>query len=343
MAALSLGNNLTLSELVRREDPDGRLADIVDVLSETNEIIRYGTWIECNNGSYHEDTIVASQPTGNERAYDQGVSKEAGVTQKVTEPTCMLDGLSEVDYAKMQHAAGGPLAARNQEDGFFLAGMSKTYVSRIFDGNRALNPLRINGINNRSDYNTLSSDYTYDNADGNASATANKTSIYIIQFGDKMVNLIHPRNDPGANNQFGIAMDDYGKQIIVDSNDSTKKYPAYQTWFEIHFGIFIHDLRCIKRIVNISTSNIDGNDDFGFHEKYLIRAITDLEYGGKNAVMFCNRTIMAQIWERANDKGNASYTQDMEGEGPFARRVARFNGVPFARVDQITNTQPTVT
>ena len=221
--------------------------------------------------------------------------------------------------------------------------MFKTHVSRIFNSNRATSPLQINGINNRSDYNALSSDYVYDNAGGNASATANKTSIYLIQFGEGMVTFLFPRNDSIGNTMgMPISLQDFGEDIIADSVVSTKKYPAWRTWFEIHFGLGIHDPRTIKRIVNISTSNIDGVDDFSFDEDLLIDATNDFEHGGRGAVIVCNRTIKAQMQKRANEKGNAQYTQDMEGDGVFARKVLRFWGIPIAEVAQITNTQATV-
>lgn len=345
MTTLALGTSQTLAEITRRETPDGKQADLVDVLNETNRITPDATWLECNNGSYYEDTQVAFEPTGTTRAYDQGVTPEAAGTQKVTEPTEMLDGLSTIDVAKARHTAGGSAAYRMQEDGIYLRGMTKTFVSRLFDSNRGTDPLQINGINERTDYNTLSSDYVYDNAQGNASGTANKTSIYIIQWGPKMVNLIYPRGDvPGSavDGQSPVRMDDYGRQITVDPNASTKALPMYNTWFEIHFGLFIHDPRMIKRIVNISTSNIDGVDDFSINEDLLIEASTDLENGGMGAIAYTNRTVFAQLWKRANEKGNAHFVET-RGEGPFAHPVVVWNGMPIHRVDQITNTQSTVT
>jgi len=76
MAALDLGASLTLAEMIRRETPDGKLADFVDVLSQENRILEDITWIQCNNGTYHEDTLVAFEPGGSERAYNEGVTKE---------------------------------------------------------------------------------------------------------------------------------------------------------------------------------------------------------------------------------------------------------------------------
>jgi hypothetical protein len=337
-----MGTSMSLQELRRRETPDGKLAELIDVISEENRVLEYMTWIEANNGFYHEDTRVATEPTGNNRALDEGVVKEAGVTEPITERTMELASISEVDDKKYR-ASPNPDGFRLQEDGLFLKGMTKTLVGDFFDGNRGTDPREIDGINNRSDYNTLSSDYTYDNADGNASSTANKTSVYFFQFGHKKLNMIYPRNNPMGGGTLPIKMEDFGKSIINQSGTSeTKKYPAWQTWFSADFGIFIHDPRCIKRIVNISTSNIDGVDDFAWHEDSMIDASGDLEYNGEGTVICVNRTLLAQARKRANEKGNAFYTQTVV-EGPFARPVLFWDGIPIVRVDQITNTQATIT
>lgn len=351
MATLSLGTDLTVAELINRKDPDGKMAQLVDAISEENRILEDITWIECNNGTYHEDTRTVSEPAGSERAYDEGVTKEAGRTEKVTEPTCMLAGISEVDCAKLDHHSGddGAGALRMQEDGFFLKGMTKTLVSRLFDGDRSSDARRINGINTRSDYNTLQTTETrvFDNASGNCADASTFSSIYFIQWGNKKVNCIYPKNHPNGGGELPIKMEDFGKQIITQSEDTgnTKKYPAWQTWFSCDFGLFIHDIRCIKRICNIatSTSDIDGINYFGFDEEKMIDAYNQLEYGGVGTVIYCNRTLLAQMQKRANEKGNAYFTMDTEGEGPFAKPVTRFMGIPIKRVDQITNTQADIT
>lgn len=341
MATRDLSSHMTLAEMLRRESPNGLPADIVDVISQENYIVQDATVLECNNGSYHEDTRTVSKPSGAERIYGQGVAPEAGITEVITEPTCLVSGLSQIDVSQANGAAGGAANFRRTEEGLFVSGlMDNTFIPRLFRGDRSTNSRQIDGINLRSDYNALSSDHVYDNADGNASATANKTSIYIIQWGQKMVNLITKKgNSLTPTNPF--YRKDYGDRLVQDPNDSTKKLPMYETWFEASFGIFVHDPRCIKRICNISTTNIDGVDDFSFDENLLIDATNALKYGKRNAVIYCNQTILSQIQKRGNEKGNAFYTE-MEGEGPFARPVTRFNGIPIREVEGILNTQATV-
>ena len=122
--------------------------------------------------------------------------------------------------------------------------------------------------------------------------------------------MFYPRGDPNSGGNMPVKMQDFGLSVIDQAGTSqTKKYPAWQTWFDLSFGLFIHDPRCIKRICNISTSNIDGVDDVAWYEDPMIDAYNDLEYNGTNCVILCNRTVLAQAMKRANEKGNAFYTQ----------------------------------
>jgi hypothetical protein len=335
---------MTLSEMVRREAPNGQMAQLVDVINEENPILMDAKVTECNEGTSHKATRIVSRPSGSERGYNMGIDAEAGVTETVTEPTCMLDGMSQIDDALLRHSPD-KLAARLAEDKMFLSGIQQTMAYRLFNaisggtevGNRAAYSLRINGFPFRSDYNVLSSAHVVDNAGGNASATANKTSIWLIQWGFHKVNLTFPRNDALEGGEYGVKMTDYGRVIVTDG--ASKKYPAWQTWFECHFGLFVWDPRCIKRIVNISCSSIDGVDDVAFDETKLIEAYMKMKYGRQGVVIYANETVLTQIWKRVNEKSNVMFSQDKD---PFGRKVAFFQNAPIRQVDAIGVTEATV-
>jgi hypothetical protein len=341
MPAIAYGEKLTLPEVMRRTNPDGTMADLVDTIKQENRILEDLVFLPCNNKKYHQGSLVASRPAGTERGLSEGVTEEATVTETQTEPTCMLSGLSRVDYK----IVGGNMEVLAQEHASYVTGMLETLVSRFFDGNRSTDIRRINGIHNRTNYNTLTntSRTVFDNAGGSASVTDNKTSMYFIQHGPRKVYLIYPDEDDIGDGNGPIKSHDFGLSLIDQAGTSgARHYPAWQMWFNIDFGLFIADYRCIKRVVNISTSNIDGVDDFSIDENVLIDAHSQLEYGGAGTVIYCNRTVLAQVQKRANEKGNAFYTQ-VEGEGPFARPVNYWNGIPIKRCDAITDAQADVT
>jgi len=332
--AIDLASDLTLLELANREDPKGGLADLVDVISKNSSIVKSATWIECNRGTYHEDTQIVFRPSGSLRGYDMGVTKEASGTQKVLEPTCMLDGLSEIDAAKLRHTPD-QLAARLQEDNMFMAGMSEGVSELVIEGDRSDDPLSINGIINRSDYSALGEPNVYDNAGGDASATENKTFILIIQWGAKKVNMTYPRNDPNAPNENGIHTDDYGRYLTTDG--ASKKYPVWGTWFEAHFGLFISDPRAVKIIVNISTTNIDGIDDFSFNEDAVIDAVGDLRYSHERTFMYCCPTVSSQMRKRVKDKMNVN----LNVYEPWGKPVLQWDDIPILSEEMIGTTYAT--
>lgn len=326
---------LTLAELIKRENPDGSMAELTDIISKTTPIATDAVYQQCNNGTYHEDTRIVAKPTGTERAYGMGVAPHAGATEKVTENTCMLADMCIVDADLVKNEGVGKLA---QEEGLFLSGMLETHAGRLFDGNRSVYPLQINGINNRADYNVLSSAYVYDNAGGNCADAQTHTSIYIIQWGPKKIVCLTPRNQGGKT----VERTPYPITLITDPNDATKKFPAYQTWFSVNFGLFIYDPRCIKRICNISTvAAPNGTTQVPFDENILSDAVSDLEYQGAGAVIYCNRSILKQMVRRASERGNSQFQMEKGTSTAFptAGPIVTFMGIPIRREDSITNIQ----
>ena len=336
MAEIDLTSFISLIDLAHREHKD-KLLPLINLLGQRLDIIADASWQECNDGTSHKGNLASTEPTGTYRAYDEGIGAEAGTSTPYEEPTAMLDGIQKVDVKKIQHRAN-PLAVLAQYVGQYLAGMSKTFVNAIFEGDRLTDGKRINGINSRANYNTLSSEFVYDNSGGNASVTANKTSMYLIGWGnDLKVSMIYPNNDaPGAFNLenpsvsgLGIRIKDLGEILTQDSN--SLDFLAFVTYLEAHFGLAIHDERYVRRVANISTTNIDGVDDFSFDENYMIDAMNDIP-DLENAFWYVPRIIRGQIRKRVNEKGNVFHRM----EDPFGKNVEAIDGVPIRMVEQIS-------
>ena len=343
MTTYSLTGITTLMELSTREH-NGMLMPIVNVLSQENEMLLDAQWAECNNRTSYKGIRAATEPTGTLRQYNEGIDPETGTTTPFTEDTCMLDGLSKVDSALLRHSSNA-LQDRLDRDRMFIRGMQKTMQSNLIYSTKVADNDDIDGfLSAARDYAALSSDYVYDNAGGDASATANKMSILIVGWGVGKTRLIYPRNDaPGGQSVenpdvegLGIKIKDFGEDLILDTN--SKEYPGYRTWLEMHFGLMIEDPRYIRRICNISATNIDGDDDFGFNEDYLIDAVNDMpDLAG--AAIYIPRLLRAQIWKRVKDKGNVNFTMDKD---PFGRPMSKFLEIPIRLVDKMVATEATV-
>lgn len=343
MSEINLTEFVTIMELAMQEH-NKQLLPYINVLGKRMDMFADASWQECNDGSNHKGVRASTEPTGSLRAYDEGISTEAATSTPYSEPTEMLDGLNKIDAAKLRHRTD-PVGQRARQDAAYMAGMLKTFMTHVFYGDRSVDGKRINGITVRSDYNTLSSEFVYDNADGNASVTANKTSIFLIGWGTEKFSFTFPQNDaPGAFNLenpsvsgLGIRLKPMKADITQDSDDSTKEYLAFRTWLEAHFGIVIHDPRYLRRIGNISTTNIDGVDDFSFDEEVMIDAVTDIP-DRDNAVFYTSRIVFGQMWKRTAEKGNVFHL----ATDPFGKEQLMFATIPIHMNEQIVTTEATL-
>ena len=352
MTTYSLSSYVTALELAKHEG-NTELLPLINALSQRVDWFKVCNWLECNDGTGHEGTREFSQPTGSWRAYNEGIAAEAPTSENFREPTGMLDGYFKADAALLRHRKN-PGAIRARMLGQYMAGMLKTFMTTIIYGRRAVDGKRPQGLTYRSDYNALSSAYVHDNAGGAASATANKTSLWIIGFGDDKTSLIYPQNDaPGSLvgvpdpdvQGMGIRIKALPDDMVRDAG-GTNEFLAVRNYLECHFGLCIADARYVQRVCNISTSNIDGVDDFSFDENVLIdalEAMPDLD----NAAIFVNHTLRAQIRKRCNEKNNVFHTADF----PFGKNIPAVDNVPILVIGSndsgvsggIVNTEATVT
>lgn len=348
-------NKLTASELIRREMPDGSLADRIDLLATSQELLNYLTWIPCNNGNSHEDKQVVARPTPAERAYNQGFPIGASRTQTVTEPTCMLGLFTEVDAIQLaQQSPGGNAAGvLAQEEQTTLGSIVSTLFNRLFNGDRGTYPLEINGLVKRSYWKTLAQTYTvgngtrkyiYDNAAGNCAAGSVHSSIWIIRPGPRSFSLIYPQfgRQSGSAGNAPVKRTTYPEHLINDPNDSSKRIPVIDVLQEMDFGLFIHDPREIKRICNIYMSTSpDGSTKVEFNEEVLMEATNEMSER-TGAFIAVSRAMRFAMRKRANRSGSLWVAQ-IEGEGPWAKEVLRFDGMPIIPVDELSNTEAYVT
>ena len=98
MATLSV-NNPTLADVAKRLDPNGQIADIVEILNETNPILEDMTFMEGNLPTGHRTSIRTGLPTPTWRKLYGGVQPTKSTTVQVTDNTGMLEAYAEVDKA----------------------------------------------------------------------------------------------------------------------------------------------------------------------------------------------------------------------------------------------------
>ena len=355
MSTYALASYATMLEQLKHDDKNSVLLPLINSLSERIDLIRVAHVEECNDGTGHQGVREFSQPTGTWRAYNQGIASEFSTSEPYREPTAMLDSKWHADKAMLLHA-GNPGERRMRMIGQSMAGMMKNFSSTILYGDRSTDGKRPQGIMTRAAWNTLSSARVFDNAAGNASGTANKTSMLLIGFGADKTSLIYPANDAPAmiSSQFpdpgvtgmGVKVIPLSDDYVFQAGSTSAEFLAVRNYLELHFGLAINDERFIQRICNISTTNIDGVDDFSFDENVMIDALTAMP-NLDNAFWFVNKTLKAQLWKRVSEKGNVFHT----ATAPWGAEVLMAGTVPvlemspadIGRTGGILNTEATVT
>jgi len=351
MTTFALGEHLTALQISINIDPKGALIPLIQALSQEMEMFGDAHFEACNDGSGHIGVTELSQPTGTYRAFNEGIATEVPTFAEFREPMVMLDGRFKADRALLLKKARGDrgLAAqlRARMIGQYMVGMLKNHMTELIYGTRATGKSP-KGIEMRSDYNTLSSAYTHDNAGGAASSTENKTSLLLIGWGPEKYTWIYSKNEApegGSINQPGTPLTGVGISVEALTDDwvddvlavANRKFMAVRNNLNLHISHAIMDARYVQRMCNISTTNIDGVDDFGFDEKVLIDMLESMP-DHNNAVMYCNKTLRAQIRKRINEKGNVWHTVT----DPFGRKVPGIDNIPLHIIEKITNTEATV-
>lgn len=330
---------LTLLELAKRTNL-GSLITIVEVLDEDNEWLADAVWIEANQTASHVTTRRTSIPSGQWRKINEGITPSSSSTKQLTEGIGILEDYSRVDKL-LAELSGNVEAFRSSEDKAFMSGMGQTLSDTLFQGSVASgatipkpygdtegNPERFNGLPARLDHVDL--DMVYDVG---ATGTTECTSIYIAQWGERMMHMTYPKNSP----TLGVIHENLGEQTIdlTTSAGTPKLMQALVSHFKLHAGLVLRDDRCIRRLASIRSvqgTSCSFSSTGNAHHK-LIEALNALPYKGKNAVIYCNKEIKTQMDIFAVDKTNVNYTpQDWSGVS-----TTTFRGVPVRRVDAIGN------
>jgi len=136
MATLSTAA-LTLLEWAKRLDPNGKVADIAELLTQTNEILLDMTFIEGNLPTGHRTTIRTGLPAVYWRLLNQGIAPSKSTTAQIDEQAGMLEAWSEVDV-DLAELGGNVSAVRLSEARGFLEAMNQEMAATLFYGNGSL-------------------------------------------------------------------------------------------------------------------------------------------------------------------------------------------------------------
>lgn len=319
---------LTLADALKRTDPDNRIAAIIELLTETNEVLMDAMTVEGNLPTGHRTTVRTGLPAGTWRKLYGGVVPEKSLTKQVDDTAGMLEAYSEVDKS-LADLNGNTAAFRLSESAGFVEGMNQTFADTLFYGDTDVNPEKFMGLQPR--YDTLSSDPDlsgYNVINGGGTTPDAQTSVWFVTWGERATHLFYPKGS-----QVGLSHEDKGQVTLGDS--TAGYYEGYRDHFKWDVGLSVRDWRGTSRVANIEMPTLTT-------PATLIERMIDAYYKARKVpgrkVIYMNETIMAELHKAAKAEQNVQLTLD-QFEG---KPVLQFLGIPIRQVDQITNTEAVV-
>ena len=330
MAVLSTINP-TLADFASRLDANGKIdPQIVELLSETNEILDDMTLIEANGYTEHKTTVRSGLPNGTWRLLNYGVQPEKSRTVPVKDSMGMLETYAEVDKA-LADLNNNSAEWRLSEDRAFIEGMNQNMAQTLFYGDTSANPERFTGLAPR--YNSLAAENGINIIDGGGTG-ADNASIWLVVWGPNTAHAIYPKGSAA-----GLQSRDLGEQTLTDPAGG--RFQGYRTHYKWDLGFTLRDWRYVVRIANIDVSDLTKNASAGADlVDLLVQAIEMVPNLGMGRPVFYMPRKLRSFLRRQQANKVAASTLTMEEV--FGKKVLHVDGIPVRRTDALLLTEARV-
>lgn len=337
-----LANNIpTLLDYAKRLDPTNKIATLVELLQQTNEVLLDMRWIAGNLPTGHRTTIRTGLPTVYWRLINQGVPTSKSTTAQVDEQCGMLEAWSEVDV-ELADLNGNANRFRFTEAQAFIEAMNQEMASTLFYGNAGTAPEEFTGLSPR--YSSLSAGNAQNILSAGGAGAAENASVWFVVWGENTIHGIFPQGS-----QAGLKHTDIG----VETAEGTaglggQRLRVFRDQFQWKAGVALRDWRYVVRIANIKVSDLAANSGTQLPtaatrlQKLMAKATHRIPgTGAGTAVWYANRTVMQyldlQSREDVKDGGGMNY-ENVDG-----KRIMTFRGFPLRTVDALLDTEAAVT
>ena len=321
---------VTLLDFAKSIDPDGKVANTIDLLSQTNEIITDMLWKEGNLPTGHRTSMRTGLPTAIWRQLYGGVPPSKSTRATVDDSCGMLEARSEVDL-DLANLNGNAAAFRMSEAEGFLEAMNQAFAQTLFYGDTSVNPERFLGLSARYSLSTALNGQNIIKMGGSSNAN---NSIWLIGWGENTICGIYPKAS-----QAGLQHWDLGELDAFDA--SNNRYRALADRWQWKCGLTRADWRFAVRICNIDQTAILADTTGGTIKilEAMIKAIKRIPAMSKcRPAFYVNRTIAQMLTIQAMNKSSNALGLKA-GAGQFD---TDFLGIPIRMSDQLLSTEANV-
>lgn len=338
---------LTYADWAERVEDNYRIASIVEILSQTNEILEDMLVVEGNLPNGHKTTIRTGLPQATWRLLNSGVPNAKSTTAQIVDTCGNLETYAVVDK-DIADLNGNTAEFRLSEVQAFLEGMSQQVASTLIYGNQHVNPERFTGLAPRySTLNTANSQ-TANNVLSAGGTGSTNTSIWITTWGADTLHATFPKGKIT-----GLQHRDMGEWPVIDSAGGT--YQAYRDHFKWEIGLVLRDWRYQARIANIDVTQLTGVSAANLIN-LLVRGLYRMPTAPSMAtaiqssdtprvranqgktIIYCNRVVRCYLDLQAMNKANL-LLQLQQFNGMV---VTTFRGIPVRTCDAIASNEAQV-
>lgn len=332
MAALAT-THPTLLDLANRQDPDGKIAKIVEILNQTNEILDDAVFVTGNLETGHKTTIRTGLPTPTWRKLYGGVQPTKSTTAQITDTCGMLEAYAEVDKA-LADLNGNTAEFRLSENVPHMEGMSQEAAQTLVYGNEGTEPEAFTGFMPR--FNSLSAQNADNIIDAGGVGTDN-ASILLVVWSPATCHGIIPKGSVA-----GLQHEDKGQITIENVDGAGGRMEAYRDHYRWDLGLTVRDWRYVVRICNIDKSLLTVDVSTGANlTDLLFQAMERVpNLGSGRPAFYMPRDVRTMVRRQMADKVKNS-TLTFEDVG--GRKTMLFQDVPLRRVDAMAADEARVT
>ncbi len=324
-----------------------RVAAIIELLSQTNEILDDMMVVEGNLPTGHKTTVRTGLPQATWRLLNAGVPNAKSTTAQITDTCGNLETYAVIDK-DIADLNGNTAEFRLSEVRAFLEGMSQQVASTLIYGNQHVNPERFTGLAPRYSTLTTANSQTANNVLNGGGLASTNTSIWGVTWGSDTTHGTFPKGKIT-----GLQHRDMGEWPVNDANGNT--YQAYRDHFKWEIGLVQRDWRYNFRIANIDVTQLTGVSAANLIN-LIVRGLYRLPTAPAMAtaiqtsdtpqvranqgrlVLYCNRVIRTYLDLQAMNKTNVL----LKLEEFNGKVVTTFRGVPVRTCDAILNNEAQV-
>lgn len=315
----------TLLDLMKVHDPDGRISEIIEVLTQRNVLLEDMVFREGNLETGHVVTTRTALPGITYRRFNEGVLPGKARNDQVIESIGMMAAMSKVDCS-LAKLYGDAAQYRATEDDAFLQSFANEFETGMFYNSTLSSPQKWMGLAPRFADTTKPGGSQIIKMDA-AAAGNDQASAWLIAHGLQSVYGIYPKHSMG-----GMVPFDGGRQLTRDANNA--EFWAFVTSWEWQVGLCVADWRYLCRVANIDTGNLLATGTALIDA--MIKAHHKIFKAGAKLNWYFNRDIGTFLHLQAkNAVANATLSIDNVG-GQFITRLLQ---TPCKESDALLSTE----